>query len=578
MLTARFDDLRPGRKRSFGFATPTDTLLATTLDDVVATLGAAQSLANSGKWLAGFVSYEAAPALDPTLATLSPSGFPLVGFNVYDEMVSSPTHPPGAAAQVAWSPNVDEHTYNAHINHIHELIRAGETYQVNYTLRMQGAFDEDARPLYRDLVRAQAGGYGAFLEIGPWQIASASPELFFRWDRDGRLVTRPMKGTTRRGRFTAEDEALVDALVASEKERAENVMIVDLIRNDLGRVAEFGSVSVTDLFAVEQYETVWQMTSTIEAQTRDGVDLVDVFRALFPSGSVTGAPKTATMKIISDLETSPRNVYCGAIGVLAPPSASEPLAQFNVPIRTVLHNTATNDAEYGVGGGITYDSTSGGEYAEMQLKTEVLGRSPEQFTLLETMRADPDSGIWLLDQHLARLADSGQYLGFRLDISAIRSALDAIAVTGPTRIRLLANDDDFSIETSPLVVSPKPRTLAIDTVAIDRRDFRLFHKTTSRRTYEAAAARHPTADDVVLINADGNVTETTIGNIVARIDGTWLTPPMVDGCLPGTYRAELISDGSIVEASISIEEFTDAAEVAVVNSVRGWLPAKILTT
>ncbi len=212
----------------------------------------------------------------------------------------------------------------SHIDQIRESIRQGETYQVNYTLRMRGQLEGDAQGLYRDLIIAQSGGFGAYLRLDDWQLVSASPELFFRWDRSGKLVTRPMKGTTRRGRFTAEDRELVDELVSSDKERAENVMIVDLIRNDLGRVAEFGSVTVSELFAVEQYNTVWQMTSEIEAQARPDVGLHDVFAALFPSGSVTGAPKAATMGIIAALEQVPRNVYCGAIGVLAPPSSYAP--------------------------------------------------------------------------------------------------------------------------------------------------------------------------------------------------------------------------------------------------------------
>ena len=493
MLTARFDDLRPGRKRSFGFGEPVGTVVAQTHGAVRAAINEADRLAGEGYWLAGMVSYEAAPAFDPALTTAPASNFPLVAFNVYEAVINDPEHVDGSGRVTKWTPNIDEPTYVSHIDQIRESIRQGDTYQVNYTLRMRGKLEGDAQALYRDLIIAQSGGFGAYLQLEDWQLVSASPELFFRWDRSGKLVTRPMKGTTRRGRFTAEDRELVDELVTSEKERAENVMIVDLIRNDLGRVAEFGSVEVSELFAVEQYNTVWQMTSEIEAQARSDVGLYDAFAALFPSGSVTGAPKAATMGIIAALEHVPRNVYCGAIGVLAPPTSYAPRAHFNVPIRTVLVERRSGEAEYGVGGGITYDSTSGGEYAEAMLKTEVLGKSTERFTLLETMRWDrKPEGIWLLDRHLDRLADSGRYLGFSLDIDAIRTALVGLSFDDMTRIRLLVNDDGFSMETTRLIEQSSPVRLAIDLVPVDPRDWRLFHKTTSRQTYQDAARRHPT--------------------------------------------------------------------------------------
>ncbi len=574
MLTARFDDLRPGRKRSFGFGEPVGTVVARIRDEVPNAIIEADRLAQEGYWLAGMVSYEAAPAFDPALRTAPVSSFPLVAFNVYEAVINDPAHVTESGRVAKWTPNIDEATYVSHIDQIRESIRQGETYQVNYTLRMRGQLEGDAQGLYRDLIIAQSGGFGAYLKLDDWQLVSASPELFFRWDRSGKLVTRPMKGTTRRGRFTSEDRELVDELVSSEKERAENVMIVDLIRNDLGRVAEFGSVSVSELFAVEQYNTVWQMTSEIEAQARPDVGLYHLFAALFPSGSVTGAPKAATMGIIAALEQVPRNVYCGAIGVLAPPSSYAPRAQFNVPIRTVLVETGSGEAEYGVGGGITYDSTSGGEYAEAMLKTEVLGKSTERFTLLETMRWDT-GGIWLLERHLDRLADSGRYLGFSLDLGAIRTALEALSFDKVTRVRLLANDDGFSVESTSLVEHSSAVQLAIDVVPVDPRDWRLFHKTISRQTYQDAAARHPGADDVALINTEGNITETTIGNLAAQINGTWYTPPIIDGLLPGTYRAHLVDAGQLRERSISTEEFRRADDLAVVNSIQGWRTALV---
>lgn len=576
MLSARFDDLRIGRKHAFGFGEPSDTIIATRIGDVVKAIEKADVYSQQGKWLAGWVSYEAANALDPGLRTADPSDFPKVAFNVYEDVVSNPSLDGFREGRVdGWRPNVDEPTYASHIDTIRERIRQGDTYQVNYTLRMHGHVQGAVSGLYANLVRAQSGGYGARVRVGDWEVASASPELFFEWDHDGSLTTRPMKGTTRRGRTTAEDAALVAELVASDKERAENVMIVDLIRNDLGRVSTFGSVEVTELFAVEQYNTVWQMTSEVVSQARPDATLLDVFQALFPSGSVTGAPKTATMGIIADLERTPRNVYCGAIGVLAPPDVDVPRARFNVPIRTVLVNHATGTAEYGVGGGITYDSTSGGEYAEAMLKTEVLNRPAVDYQLIETMLWE-DGSVWLLDRHLERLSDSASYLGLHIDLPAIRKALLESEFTEPARMRLVVDDGDWTLSTEPYQPGLGPIRLAIDTARVHSSDWRLFHKTTARTTYEEARNRFPDVDDVVLVNQRGHVTETTIANLAIRTDQGWITPPLDDGLLPGVYRTELLTNGALIERSISVDEFASAQERAVFNSVRGWVPATIV--
>src|SRR5581483_5467215 len=334
-------------------------------------------------------------------------------------------------------PSVDRARYDAAVERIRELIAAGEVYQVNHTLRLRARVDEDPIQLYRRLCLAQRSRYSAFLDIGGHLVLSASPELFLQIESD-RILVRPMEGTAPRGRWRAEDRRAAQALLASDKDRAGNARIVDLLLNDLGRVARPGTVEVTRLFEVERYETVWQLTSTIAARLSRGLSLLDVFRALFPSGSVTGAPKLAAMRIIADLEDSPRGVYTGAVGFVAPAPTGGVRAAFNVAIRTLILETATGLAEYGVGGGITHDSRAEREYAEALAKARVLTERRPDFELIETLGHHPASGYADLDEHLERLAASARYFGFRSDPSAIAEARDRAAqrLRGPARVRL----------------------------------------------------------------------------------------------------------------------------------------------
>jgi para-aminobenzoate synthetase/4-amino-4-deoxychorismate lyase len=355
-------------------------------------------------------------------------------------------------------------------------------------------------------------------------------------------------------------------------------MIVDLIRNDLGRIALPGSVRVRELFATERYETVWQMTSTVEAELRAGTSIVDVCRALFPSGSVTGAPKIATMRLIAAIEDAPRGVYCGAVGLLAPPGETLPRARFNVAIRTVVVDGETGLAEYGVGGGITYDSRADAEYDEVLAKARVLTVRRPPFELLETMRSDPGTGIANLQRHLARLASSADYFGFSYDEPGVRAAIDEAVrgVVTPARVRLrLARDGAVDVTADELPETGVVR-LAIDEVPVDAADATLFHKVSRRARYEQAAARHPEADDVLLVNQRGEVTESTIANVAVRIGGRWYTPPLASGCLPGTRRAALVEEGTLLERPISVEELRGADAIALVSATRGWREAILL--
>jgi para-aminobenzoate synthetase/4-amino-4-deoxychorismate lyase len=371
---ARFDDLRAGVAWEF---THCDGVLAAHgPGDVPALLDAVEAATAGGRWAWGFVAYEAAPGLDPLLVTHPPvDGLPLAAF-----ALGPPPRPvpavragePGAYRLGGWHLDWDEDTHRARVEAVRGQIAAGETYQVNLTTRVTAELTGDPGAFYADLALGQRGAYNAYLDLGRFAVASASPELFVT-TRGDTVQMRPMKGTAARGATPAEDAAAVAALRASAKERAENIMIVDLIRNDLARVAVTGSVRVSALCVPESYETVFQLTSQVDARLLPGVGLSEVFRALFPSGSVTGAPKARTMEIIRALEDGPRGVYCGAVGMVAPPGAAF-RTSFSVPIRTAVLDGETSVVTYGTGGGITWGSEPAAEYAELRAKTEVLTR------------------------------------------------------------------------------------------------------------------------------------------------------------------------------------------------------------
>jgi para-aminobenzoate synthetase/4-amino-4-deoxychorismate lyase len=587
MVTARFDDLRPGAERSFVLEEPVGVVEARRAAELPGVLASAEAAAARGLWVGGFVAYEAAPGLDPALAVRDRvpgdafEDLPVAWFGLFERRRAvRPLEPPATDIPTAagWHPTTDRATYDRDIAAIRDLISAGETYQVNHTIRLRARLEGDERGLYRDLALGQRGAFAAYLDAGRYRVLSASPELFFRLDGE-RVTTRPMKGTAPRGRWLAEDERASAELVASPKERAENAMIVDLIRNDLGRVARAGTVETSSMFDAERYETVWQMTSTVTAALEPATSIVDIFRALFPSGSVTGAPKVAAMRVIADLEDAPRGVYCGAIGVLSPPGVPGPRATFNVAIRTIVVDTATSTAEYGVGGGITYDSSAAAEYDEAVAKARVLATARSAVELLETLRHD-DAGFAHLDGHLERLRASARYLGFRLDTEDALAALKGAVLgsSAPLRVRLtLARDGTVLAEAAPLpqpVVGPT--RVALDSDPVDPDDVWLFHKTTRREPYDRRRERRPDVDDVLLINTRGEVTESTIANVAVRLGGAWYTPPIESGLLPGVARAALVRDGTLAERPIAIGDLSRADGLALVSSVRGWRDAEVV--
>ena len=573
LLVFDFADRR-GRPRRLCFTRPDRVVAARSLAEVRPALREVEAAAASGLYAAGYVGYEAAPAFDPALAVREGSPLPLLWFGLFREPAPQPTSARGDYQLTGWSASDDRPAYERNFAAAREAIARGDTYQFNYSFRLRARFEGDALAFYEQLASNQRAAYCAYLDTGAHRILSASPELFFRWD--GRtIVTRPMKGTARRGLWPEEDEALGAWLAASEKNRAENVMIVDLMRSDLGRVARVGSVRVRDLCRVERYPTVFQMTSTVEARTRPRVSLEEVFAAAFPSGSVTGAPKVSTMRLIAALEDSPRGVYCGGVGLLTPRGE----AVFNVAIRTVVIDSATGAAEYGVGGGLTWDSVGGDEYEEALAKATVLAARREPFRLLETMRLERGRYA-LLNRHLARLRASAGYFDIPVSVRAVRRALAEHArafPAGERRARLLVSESgEARVESVPLEELPAgPRPVALAARPVSRTDRFLYHKTTRREVYDSRRRPHPEAFDVLLSNEEGELTEFTTGNLVVELEGRRWTPPRECGLLAGTMRAELLERGEIAEQTLTLSQLGEARSLWLINSVRGWVPVTL---
>lgn len=539
-------------------------LHARTLDEVRPVLQEAERYSKAGKTVIGFVGYEAAPAFDAAMKVHG-AVTPLAWFGVLTAPEDAEGHvtvlPP-----IQWKAQSSQAGVVAAVERIREEIAAGTTYQVNYTTRLRADFNGDALALYEQLHAAQGAGYHALIETDEFAVVSASPELFFTIEGD-RIITRPMKGTRPRGRWIEEDEALARELADSAKDQAENLMIVDLLRNDLGRIARYGTVNPVSLFDVEQFRTVHQMTSTIEAQLNEGTTVCNVFDALFPCGSVTGAPKISTMELIAELEDSPRGVYCGAIGVM-----DAERTVFNVAIRTAfIHN---DRAEYGTGAGITFDSDPDAEYDEMLAKSRVLTEHWPAFQLLETMRAE-DGHVVRLEAHLQRMRESARYFGYEFDEDAVMKALASLPREGNLRVRLLLDDEGRPrAEWQPLDVVENP-TYGIARTSVDSGNRFLYHKTTFRGMYEDALANDLACWDVLLHNERGEATEFTRGNLVVEIDGGLFTPALECGILRGVFRAELVRSGRVVERILSLDEVTNAQRVWLVNSLREWLELRL---
>ncbi len=531
--------------------------------------------------VAGFIGYQAGHILEPKLARLvscpTNDAPPLLWFGVfegYQEIAADTVADVLAPEAGGWigtpQPRIDYAAYETALAKVKDYIAAGDIYQANLTFACDVPLMGDPLAVYAGLRTRAKAGYGGIVWTGEDMLLSLSPELFFAL-RDGKLTTKPMKGTAVRGRDPASDAEAVAKLQSDPKQRAENLMIVDLLRNDLSRVAVPGSVAVPQLFHVETYPTVHQMISTVTANLREGVDGVDVISAIFPCGSITGAPKIRAMEVIGEVEAAPRGAYTGSIGRIDPGGD----AAFNVAIRTLHLRAGENRATMGLGSGVIADSESGDEWRECLAKGGFVP-SEKTFDLFETMRFDPAVGIQLLDRHIARIGESARMFGFPFDRHAARNELQAATfrIAESRRVRLMLSPSGrIAIEIQPHL--PKPADFVevrLVTLPVDSSDFRLRHKTTDRSFYvEARMAAG--SFEVALVDTHGFITEGSFTNIFVHGPGALLTPPLTRGLLPGVLRAELIANGSAVEADLRPEDLE--APFFIGNASRGLLPAQL---
>ena len=571
------DDARS--ERLLCFTQPLAIVCATTASEVASVLGEIEAALAHGRHVAGYFSYELGYLLEPHLRALLPSHrhVPLMWFGIFgavrecDPQVLQ-EHISGRAYAGPLRHEWNLRDYSARFRRVHGFIEAGDIYQANLSFRSRFNVLGDPLALYAQLRKQAAAAHCAYIDDGKRQILSLSPELFFSISANGRVVAKPMKGTAQRGETPAADAAARAHLRASDKERAENLMIVDLLRNDIGRIAEIGSVTVDELFAVEIYPTVHQMVSTVSAQLKPGMGPPDIVRALFPCGSVTGAPKIRAMEIIAELEASPRGVYCGAIGHFAPDGS----ASFNVAIRTLT--LAGGQGELGIGGAVVHDSRSEAEYAECLLKARYFESVRQPIELIETMRWSPAEGFVRLQRHLARMAASASTFGIAFDRSAAVRVLSEAIADGheALRVRLVLSEaGEFACTVLPLPVEKAQWRFMISSERVQSADVFLRHKTSRRELFEAehrsAVARG--YDEAIFLNERGEITEGSRTNVFARIDGELVTPSVECGLLNGCLRQEMVDERKFRGSVLVPRDLEIADEVWLGNSARGLIRA-----
>ena len=566
-MTLRFDFNNETRL----FEHPVKIIQTSQLTQVIAKLAEVEQAVEQGFYAAGYLSYEAAGAFQPYYQTPAQGEMPLLWFGIYHSIkrIDAANEPaPQPIALEEWQPQTTIDQYQQAIQRIKAEIEAGNTYQTNYTIRLETDFNQSSSAhcydVYRYLLNVQQAHYAAYLDTDRFKILSASPELFFHWHQ-GTLTAKPMKGTAERGTSSQDDLVRRDRLLASEKDRAENVMIVDLLRNDISQVAQAGTVNVEKLFSAEHYPTVWQLTSTITAQTRPETRLTDIFRALFPCGSITGAPKASTMKLIAELEPQAREVYCGAIGYFTPDKE----ALFNVPIRTLMVDSVKNRARYGVGGGITWDSTAEDEYQEVLDKAAILRKIDLPSQLLESLLLREGS-YHLAELHLNRLAASARYFNFSFQLNHVMKRLEEFAKAHPDQLwkvrLLLSQTGDITLNGEIITPLDQSLTASWAEAPVNSHNRLLYHKTTLRDHYPKVTLHH----ECLMYNQRDEITEFVNGNVVLLIDGQWLTPALYCGLLAGTERETLLATGKIAEAVLRRDMLSRAEKIGFINSVRGW--------
>jgi para-aminobenzoate synthetase / 4-amino-4-deoxychorismate lyase len=564
-------------RRLLKFDQPHCLLVALRPEEVQACLQRADEALAQGYHVAGYLSYEAALGLDHSFETSAAYTMPLLWLGLF----AAPTaidgpEPSALLRRFDWRPEFSPEQYRAAVHSIRSQIAAGWTYQANFTFRLWSSFTEDPWELFCFLYHNQPSTCCTYIDTGRWSICSASPELFFALD-GSRLTVRPMKGTLGRGRWPKEDERLIRQLYLSEKDRAENLMIVDMIRNDLGRICRVGSVLVPRLFEIERHPTVLQMTSTVTGFT--SASFSQIISALFPCASVTGAPKVATMRILACTERSAREVYTGSMGYITP----ERKARFNVAIRTVIVDKQTGVAQCGIGSGITWDSTAEQEYQECLLKIRFTMHDHLPFQLVETLRWDPQDGFVLLDNHLVRLEQSARFFDFHFDGRLVLAKLEAVVANAsrlPMKVRLLLfASGDITVDALPLESDPLPVRARVRFAGsvVNREDPKLFHKTTNRELYLRLLDSAHDCYDVLLWNEGAFVTELTRFNVLAWMDGRWITPGVKHGLLCGTLRQELLRAGLVEEGDLTKDRLVTVPALAAINSVRGLLMLRPIT-
>ncbi len=572
------DDARPGGGPARLYVEPVEQMRAKCADEVAALMARLRQAGRDGLHAAGWLGYGAGPAFEPTGGPVAPGSLPVAWFGLfkgYREIANADVAellPDPAGAWVgAPQPLVTRHAYFAAAAQVADYIAAGDIYQANLTFQARLASEGDPLALYAAIrTRAQAP-FGALLWTGAAWLLSFSPELFFALE-DGELRARPMKGTARRGVTPDADRAAIETLRNDPKQRAENLMIVDLLRNDLSRIAVPGSVRVPERFVVETYPSVHQMVSGVTATLAPGRDAVDAVEALFPCGSITGAPKVRAMQVIQTVEGGvARGPYTGAIGRIDPNGD----AMFNVAIRTLWAEDG-GAFQMGLGSGVVADSRAHEEWAECLAKGAFVTAGQRDFDLIETMAFDPRSGIVLLERHLERMKSSARTFGFEFDRHAARNALQVAAfrLLGPARIRLLlAKSGAIAIDIAAMPPAPTgPVEVAIAPLPVAERDFRLNHKTTDRGFYDAAR-RAAGAFEVVFETPDGRLTEGSFTNLFVERDGVLVTPP-APGLLRGVLREELLATGRAVEGELTVADL--AQEFYIGNALRGLMIARMV--
>ena len=563
-------------QRNLLFHTPVEILSANTFDEIPNLFRSIEKYLQQKKWIAGYISYECGYHFETIVPLFkNDSPFPLVWFGVFDapvelgkEQLDSISN--GQKIEVL-NPclSISDVDYHHKVRQLKEYIVNGDTYQVNFTDKFDFEFTGDERDLYFALRQKQHVPFGALINMEDSHVLSFSPELFFRRKGES-IAAKPMKGTCRRGRTMDEDAQLSEWLQNDEKNRSENLMIVDLLRNDIGRICENGTVSVSNMYAIEKFDTVLQMTSAVTGTLNHEINYYDIFKSLFPCGSVTGAPKIRTMQIIREVEQHQRGVYCGAIGFISPDDE----AVFNVAIRTL--ELKNGKGKMGVGSGIVYDSDAGQELEECRLKAAFLLKEQREFRLLETILWK--DGFTFLEQHLERIKNSAAYFYFpfhhELISDALKVAERSFHANTEYRVRLLLSRGGSPVvEATEISLKQIPAMIRIAPEKTNSSDSFLFHKTTSRLLYDhySQKAREENIADYIFLNENGEITEGSISNLFIEKNDKLFTPPLQCGLLPGIYRNEVLrTNPNAVEKIITLEDLRSSNALFLCNSVRGW--------